>query len=235
MNAIPSFTTKNLFADIAKSFAGNLINHRSIIINGIEAHFTDLEFYFFDPESHPDPFVHRHKLQNESNSWYMHTYSNSDIIKKGTRKGIDLCLGRENSFWGILIRGLRIDKEYINGPSRVVDKILSLIKLDFSNTIDASKKLGNAEDQNSLLFIRKNNTPDNFQLLNAVRVGLKIDYSSEEFSSIHQEAFITCKYRFIAQDPGLFQSNLAGKEKIIKESGLSDHEVVSLLGYNLKR
>ncbi len=235
MEPFPSPGAKLLVEKTFIAFADNLINHCILIINGIEAHFTELEFYYFDPQFHPDPFVHKHELQNKSNVWYIHTYPNSNKIKTGTRKGIDLCLGRENFYCGILIRGLRIGNEYINGPSKVVDRILSLFDSNFRDIEVAAKELGNESSQPSLLYIRQNDPPDNFPLINITRHGLKIKDNSVGLLKDLQETYIKSKYRFIAKDPALFKSKYSGKENILKESDLSDGEISSVIGWKLTR
>lgn len=92
---------------------------------------TELEFYFHTAE-HPDPYVHQHEQQLKTcGAWYWHREKSA--TKSFTLKGLDLTFGAPGvEYGGILIRGL-FDKEtktYIEGPSKTVDAILDLYKVD---------------------------------------------------------------------------------------------------------
>jgi len=99
------------------------MNQYALFINNIPHRLAELEFYFCG-DKHQDIFTHQDDLQSTSGNWYFHKVGTG--YKGGSYKGIDITFG-QNGFGGILIRAIEtIDGEYIEGPSKVVDTILSL-------------------------------------------------------------------------------------------------------------
>jgi len=93
--------------------------------------FTEIEFYYFKEGVHDDESVHPHKL--DAGMWRVH------------KSGIDLTFQHdsiEKKDGGILIRGIKCEGEYINGPLRVLNFIF--------------KKMGNAFDKNTIELKEKN-------------------------------------------------------------------------------
>src|SRR5687767_8055609 len=99
--------------EIEKSFdriASELLKRKALIVNNKVFRFTEIEFYYFNEEYHEDKYTHEH--ERESGEWRFHNQG-IDITFKGSEK----CDG------GILIRGILIDSEYINGPIKSIRKI----------------------------------------------------------------------------------------------------------------
>jgi len=98
---------------IEKSFdriAIELLNKKVLIVNEIIFRFTEIEFYYFHHEYHRDEYTHKHLRR--AGEWRFHN------------QGIDITLnGNEESDGGILIRGVFVDSEYINGPKNSLKKI----------------------------------------------------------------------------------------------------------------
>jgi len=106
-----------------------ILNHTLLMINGYPHRICEIEFYL-NSESHPDEYVHCHEDQTKKGTWYFHRYNNG-TYKNVTFKGLDIVLGSENIYAGILIRSI-IDikqKKLIEGPCRTVNHILSLYYL----------------------------------------------------------------------------------------------------------
>jgi hypothetical protein len=109
---------------------------------------TEIEFYLHN-SSHPDPYAHRHERQLSCREWYFHR--ERAAARSFTRKGLDITFGDAKSYGGILIRALRREKDSkdIEGPSKVVDEILDVLKVghvqdlfrekDWSNKIFQAK------------------------------------------------------------------------------------------------
>ncbi len=103
-----------------KRIASDLMN-RFILLSGDKRfRITEIEFYYFNERTHPDPFVHKHRLQLETGRWYFHA------------SGLDLTFGDGKNFGGILLRavcGLKNEKagnkreEYFYGPLNVVTEL----------------------------------------------------------------------------------------------------------------
>lgn len=117
-------TTMNPFIDTAKT----LFNERGLSIGGIIYEFAEIEFYLTSSE-HPDPYTHQHPEQSQFAKWYFHRMSNG-TYKGGTFKGLDLTLGSESMYYGILIRAIwNSNIGLICGPCKVVDHILSTLQI----------------------------------------------------------------------------------------------------------
>ncbi len=92
--------------------AYDLIHHYKLDLQGTLYTFTEIEFYYFDKESHPDKYSHKHSY--ESGTWRLHL------------QGLDISLGYKTeednhiSYGGILLRGIKCDEYYINGPKRIL-------------------------------------------------------------------------------------------------------------------
>jgi hypothetical protein len=99
--------------NIQKSFdkiACDIIHNWHLKINDDLYSFTEIEFYFFFKGIHEDNATHKHKYPK--GQWRSHpagldiTFQSSDV-----RDG------------GILIRGMKKDTKYVNGPRRIVELI----------------------------------------------------------------------------------------------------------------
>lgn len=95
--------------------ANELINHYCLNLQGTLYTFTEIEFYYFDKAHHPDKYSHKHNYG--TGKWRFHL------------QGLDISLGHMiedghfTSYGGILIRGLKSGKYYINGPKRILAHI----------------------------------------------------------------------------------------------------------------
>lgn len=90
--------------------AEEILTSKAIYVNDIEFRFTEIEFYYFHEKYHPDNYTHEHL--RKPGEWRFHN------------QGLDITFrGDEKSDGGILIRGVLVDGEYINGPRKIVAKI----------------------------------------------------------------------------------------------------------------
>lgn len=109
-----------------------ILNHGKLKIGETFIQITEIEIYYKTPSMHKsphqDPYVHCDKDQLTQGCFYFHR-QNGGKYKGGTFKGLDITIGDgKQSFGGILIRSIFIPetKDHIEGPCRVVDKILAL-------------------------------------------------------------------------------------------------------------
>ncbi len=100
--------------------ANRLMNEAVIIVDETEFRVTEVEFYLFHSELHPDPFVHCHEIQKTSMLWYFHE----------SGYGVDLTFGCNDYYGGILIRGLRNIQsgEPFSGPWKSMYALLNAMK-----------------------------------------------------------------------------------------------------------
>ena len=90
--------------------ATELLNSKTLDVNGQVFRFTEIEFYYFHKDYHPDEYTHRHL--RKAGEWRFHN------------QGIDITLeGNDVQDGGILIRGILVDGQYINGPIKCLKRI----------------------------------------------------------------------------------------------------------------
>jgi len=137
-------------------------------------------------------------------------------LKNGNRKGIDLTIGDEEqmAFGGILIRAIQNvgTKEYIYGPSKVVDKLITdLCKTDIN---DISEILEfSAEDFKNKIHIAECNLVP-LEFFSCKRHGLKINAKKIPEQKIGlQKAFLDKDYRYFI----LPLEKHLGKESFLKD------------------
>lgn len=130
-------TSKQLeegFYEVAKI----LLQQSKLKVSGRQYQFIDIEFYFYHESIHPDPYSHSFQYaksvrnkQSVIGSWYFHRFTRVERYTH-TRRGLDLTYGNgeKGKYGGILIRGIKDmeDGRLIQGPSRVVGEIMSVIE-----------------------------------------------------------------------------------------------------------
>ncbi len=152
-NALKYFSKKNLLEidkfeanDLQLRFhelADVLLNQSILIVGNMKYRICEIEFYAYS-ENHQDPYVHRHPEQLKFGNWYFHQIKtkNGFSYKGGNYKGIDLTLGDNSNFVGVLIRSIESIEmpKRIEGPSLVVDKLLSDLDADSVAELSSSNK-----------------------------------------------------------------------------------------------
>ncbi len=165
------------------AIADKLFNNYILVIQEEKYRLTEIEFYYtnicseeieipdhFPLEAgipymledfhqtgfpHPDPYTHGFGNQHKSDYWYLH--SNGKSLKNGNYKGLDLTIGNEGefSFGGILLRGIRniSGGDYINGPSKVVDRIIQDLKITSINEMADILTLSALDKNNALCLL----------------------------------------------------------------------------------
>ncbi len=99
-------TIQSSFDRIAK----DLMENWSLRVNDKIYSFTEIEFYFFLDGLHEDNSTHEHNYNQ--GLWRFHS------------QGIDITFqSTDKSDGGILIRGINIEDQFINGPKRVLETI----------------------------------------------------------------------------------------------------------------
>lgn len=90
--------------------ASELIHGWHLKVNNTIYSFTEIEFYFFMTDLHQDTATREHNY--DKGLWRFH------------QNGLDITFqSLDNSDGGILLRGLKTESDYINGPVRVLEHI----------------------------------------------------------------------------------------------------------------
>ena len=109
------------YQDVFSKYANKLMNEYCLKVDDKKYNLIEIEFYFYDKENHPDPYIYCNEKQKECGEFYFHG------------SGMDITFGNEICYGGILIRSIMNQKgEYINGS-------LILLKKLFGDKIDKSK------------------------------------------------------------------------------------------------
>jgi hypothetical protein len=142
---------------------------------------SEIEFYIYNDE-HKDEYVHRSSEQQTMNKFYFHKYNNGSF-KSGTWKGVDLCFGEENKYYGVLIRSIvELDTgKNIEGPCKSVNEILSnygcTVVSELSNKYPQIFQLDFFDPQNPLHIVKSDDsTTNDLTIYKGFRFGLSDKY-----------------------------------------------------------
>lgn len=161
---------------------------------GGQAHrFTEIEVYWNGP-GHRDTFTHGDPMQREFGRWYFHR--SGATYRGGSYKGLDIAVGDDDTFAGILIRGAErlADAALVDGPSMCVDHILAatgqptIVGLvdGFDRDVDATP--------GSPLYVTLAE-PRALDIVESPRIGLTL-----KRGELHERAaFLARPYRFLSE------------------------------------
>lgn len=180
----------------------------------------EIEFYI-NEAGHPDVFSHSTSQQKQNGSFCFHQTGKS--YREGNYKGVDIAIGNEKRFGGILIRSLKeiSGQRIIEGPSNVVTEILSLYGYKKVRELVPHVDLDMEGNDFCLIdFEEKKHKP-----FRSPRVGLTLKKDCSK--KIH---FLVKDYRFIKY-PDLIKK---GKHWIIASELLKSQKGPSLNNVQLK-
>lgn len=166
-------TNFNKFNEIADI----LLNKVNLNIKGEKYRICEIEFYYHG-DGHKDEYTHKDKDQLTFKKFYFHKYKTGSY-KSGTYKGMDITLGNNTTYFGILIRSIcNIQtNEFIEGPCRTVNKILELFGVsDVSQFMINKNNILSIDDASNELFIELNNTLQKEDIYQGPRIGLSDKY-----------------------------------------------------------
>lgn len=114
-----------LFDEIAVG----LLRQTKIVTPKEQFFIREIEFYFYNKEFHPDPYVHKHERQRTFGEWYFHRYTVLEKFLKNNRNGLDITFGNEGAFGGILIRKIENveTKKMIVGINKIARALINNI------------------------------------------------------------------------------------------------------------
>lgn len=174
--------------------AERMLNGSHLLVQGLALRLVEIEFYLHGPE-HPDPFAHRHPVQQFCGRWYFHRTCNT--YRNGSFKGLDLTFGDGSIYAGILIRGLESrDGTLIDGPSLCVDHLLKLS--GSADVPNLDERIGErlAWERANPLVLEWIEPPEAQEIYRTARVGLTLKRATAE--SRHAE-FLSLPYRYLTE------------------------------------
>lgn len=176
----------NIFFEIADI----ILNKTVLLVNNNKFRISEIEFYLKN-ENHNDQYTHCDVDQLKYGSWYFHKYKNG-TYKSGTYKGVDLTLGNQKSYCGILIRSIYdIDNNLlIEGPCNCVNAILKIYNMssviEFINLMQCLSVVDNNAGfiLKNYSYTNDNNIETKENIYSGPRIGLSekyIDFKSKPY------------------------------------------------------
>ena len=209
-----------------------MLRSTELIVFGASCRLVELEVYFYS-DVHPDPFTHRHELQRTNGRWYFHRMGNSGkaalAYKNGSFRGLDISIGGECEWGGVLIRSIETPKEIIDGPCLCVNFILDASGMDSLNALDnlvSSSSVWAPENP-----LRLQTTDDNQkEVYRTARVGLTLKKSF--LGSTHAQ-FLLSRYRFLTEPHRLRKGRVHLIAAMVAD-GRSKEEIMQRTGAQLR-
>ena len=153
----------------------------------------EIEFYFYDKESHADSYAHNNKRQLTFGEWYFHRFTNIEPFMKSNRNGIDITFGNEQKeiYGGVLIRKIEnaATGELFIGINKVVKELIRNIGEKNVNQI----ALGSGQfafDREGLMRLEKGNHLFSSPIFKSPRNGLT--FRNEETANKFHKADYCC-------------------------------------------
>lgn len=198
-----------------------LLGRAALVAGGQRFRPLELEFYLHAP-GHEDPFAHRHPVQREVGTWYLHRAG--DSYRGGSFKGLDLTFG-EMGYGGVLIRTLEGPAGVVNGSSLCVDALLAATGFAQVSALGEVLAGRSVEDPASPLRLELL-APQEAPVLRSARVGLTLKRQAE-----HPEmpAWIHRRYRCL-KAPGSIPKGRDLLARALHEDGHGVEEIAARLG-----
>ena len=100
------------YQDVFSKYANKLMNEYCLKVDDKKYNLIEIEFYFYDKENHPDPYIYCNEKQKECGEFYFHG------------SGMDITFGNGICYGGILIRSIMNEEgEYINGSLKLLEEL----------------------------------------------------------------------------------------------------------------
>lgn len=176
------------FQECFTQIAESLFSEYVLVAGDQQFYLAELEFYL-NHENHPDVFTHGDEMQKTCGQWYFHRTGKG--YRGGNYKGLDITFS-QSGYGGILIRALKAvdSNEYIDGPCKVVDKILSLTESSNIANLIARKDFSENVFEKGIFYLQSCSKRD-VEPFTSARFGLRL----REKRHI---SYIMKPYRFLA-------------------------------------
>ena len=102
----------NNYQVVFSEYANKLMNEYCLKVDDKKYNLIEIEFYFYDKENHPDPYIYCNEKQKECGKFYFHG------------SGMDITFGNGKCYGGILIRSIMNEEgQYINGSLKLLEEL----------------------------------------------------------------------------------------------------------------
>ncbi|MEO1273133.1 MAG: hypothetical protein AAFX99_34030 [Myxococcota bacterium] len=175
------------------TIADALLNHTVFMVGERRHRLLEIEFYY-NGDTHADPFAHSDPMQQSCARWYFHR--DEGTYRGGSFKGLDISFGPEGMFGGILIRTIAAldDGTIINGCSLSVDHMLATTGTSTVAELDGIVDGRSVVQTDSPLHLVADDTLDSTQVWATGRVGLTL---KRMYANPTMPEFIMKPYRFL--------------------------------------
>lgn len=135
INKLFECKTQECISKYIEELAREILLEYQLILGNTYWDITEIEFYLFS-DNHPDPFVHKHA-----------DYSTGQFRLHGA--GIDIAIGNDRGYGGILLRSIRKvgEKELVPSPLKVSDAIIANMGTIESSTISIAPRTTKSSDK----------------------------------------------------------------------------------------
>ncbi len=167
------------YKSIFDTYAKDLMLGHSLKYGENKYGITEIEFYYFHRKHHPDPYSHMHDQQQKCGTLYFHG------------SGFDITFGDDDSYGGILIRGIKDRNNYYDGP-------ISLINTLFGMQNYKADDMRNMKIDLKNILVKQNNTDE--QVYDSTRFGLQphpLDYELCFVKRKTEMPYIFRLYRYV--------------------------------------
>jgi hypothetical protein len=205
------------FDRIAAALLGGVV----LVAGETRLRLLEVEVYLHSP-AHPDPFVHRHPIQRQCGTWYLHRIG--DTHRGGSFKGLDITFGAAGH-GGVLIRTLRGGDGVSCGPSLCVDRLLAATGSASVAALDARLGGRSILDPDAPLHLVPITAPTP-EIWRTPRVGLTLKRVGEHRE---QPRYIGRPYRYLT-DPRAVRKGRANLILALHHEGLSVGRIRALTG-----
>jgi hypothetical protein len=168
-----------------------------LVIGGAAYRFVEVEFYYFAPPEHADPFTHKDPIQLQPGRWYFHR--TAGVYRSGSFKGVDLTFGDGKAYGGVLIRGIEgPGGVFIDGPSLTVDHLLDATGAGDVAALDRAIGERLAWDAGNPLRLEEGAPGEARLLCRSARVGITLKRSRK--TNPEPQRYVMAPYRLLT-DP----------------------------------
>jgi len=202
-----------------------LLNRVDLIVGGkVSYRIAELEFYFTS-ERHNDVFCHQNQAQKQFCTWYFHR--SGQTYKGGTYKGLDVAIGNDDVFAGVLIRALETESgDVIEGSCLCVNDILKSAGVDsvaeLADGLLGPSRLGAASsDASHPLRLALSATPRTRTVARSMRVGLTLKQKTDGEARLR---FIGAPYRFVTRHDVIRK----GAPQLVAALAFAGHDVAEI-------
>lgn len=187
-------TRKHKTDDLSKVFdqlAICLLRQTIIETTKESFYLREVEFYYFDKDSHPDSYAHNNKRQLTFGEWYFHRFTDIEPFMKSNRNGIDITFGNEQEgiYGGVLIRKIEnaATGELFVGINKVVKELIRNVGEENVNQL-AHGSGQFAFDRKHIMRLEKDNHLFSSPIFKSPRNGLTFR-NEEQANKFHKAAY----------------------------------------------